>query len=164
MSPDEVLLEKVIIALRKVKLEAIIIGNVASVLQGVPIMTHDIDLFVRDTELNRKRIKLFAEELGLTLYKRDEAISEVITAESSHMVIDFLFRLSHDQKFESVRSRAKRMRIGNHYCVVADLADILKAKKYANRPKDRAVIELIENTLKVQRYLGKLNKNKDKFH
>jgi len=41
MSPDEILLEKVIETSRKVKLEAILIGNVASVLQGVPVMTQD---------------------------------------------------------------------------------------------------------------------------
>jgi hypothetical protein len=55
MSPDETVLEIIVAALKDVKLEAILVGNVASVLQGVPVMTHDIDFFVRDTELNRKR-------------------------------------------------------------------------------------------------------------
>jgi|Deesub1362B_J571_1020462.scaffolds.fasta_scaffold00139_30 predicted nucleotidyltransferase len=158
MSPDEVLLERVIATLRKVKLEAILVGNVASVLQGVPIMTQDIDLFVRDTELNRKKIRLFAEELGLSIFKRDEAISEVITAEGHELVVDFIFRLSHDQKFESVRSRAKRVKIGRHYCLVADLEDILKAKKAANRPKDQAALKLIEDTLRIRNYLQRKSK------
>ena len=55
MSPDEALLERVVAALKKVKLEAILVGNVAAVLQGVPVMTQDIDFFVRDTEVNRKK-------------------------------------------------------------------------------------------------------------
>lgn len=158
MSHDEVLLEKVIETLRKVKLEAIIVGNVAAVLQGVPVMTQDIDLFVRDTELNRKKIKLFAEELGLSIFKRDNAISEVITVEGPDMVVDFVFRLSPDQKFESVRSRARKIKIGRYYCKVATLEDIFKAKKAANRPKDRAVLKLIEDTLRVRGYIERKSK------
>lgn len=78
MSPDELLLERILSYFKKVRLEAILVGNVASVLQGVPVMTHDFDFFVRDTELNRKKIKQFAELQGLSIYKRDETISEVL--------------------------------------------------------------------------------------
>ncbi|MBI4378142.1 MAG: hypothetical protein HY578_03480 [Nitrospinae bacterium] len=158
MSHDDIVLEKIVSTLKKVRLEAIIIGNVASVLQGVPVMTQDIDLFIRDTELNRRKIRLFAEALGLALYKRDEAISEVITAEDEEKIVDFIFRLSSEQSFESVRSRAKKMKIGKYYCLVADLEDILNSKKITNRPKDRAVIKLIEDTLKVRNYLKRKGK------
>lgn len=155
MSPDEAVLERVISALKEVKLEAILVGNVAGVLQGVPVMTQDIDFFVRDTELNRKKIRQFAENLCLTMYKRDEAVSEVITVEGSDLIVDFVFRLSHNQRFESVRSRAKRMKIGKHCLLVADLEDILEAKKTAGRPKDIAVLKLIEDTITVKKHLIK---------
>ncbi len=151
MSPDEIILERVLREIKRVGLEAILVGNVAAVLQGVPVMTQDIDFFVRDTKLNREKIIKFAKNLGLTLYKRDNAISDVISAESKDFVIDFVFGLAPDQKFESVRSRAKRIKIGNHFCYIADLNDILRSKKYANRPKDRAVIGLIEDTIKIKR-------------
>lgn len=51
MSPDEALLERIVAALKKVKLEAILVGNVAAVLQGVPVMTHDI-AFIYKKESN----------------------------------------------------------------------------------------------------------------
>lgn len=153
MSPDEALLERILHALRKVGLEAILVGNVAAVLQGTPVMTQDFDFFVRDTELNRKKIKKFAELLELSLYKRNEAISEVITAEGKELSIDFLFRLAPNQRYESVRSRAKRMRIGSLFCLVADLEDILKSKKAVGRQKDIAVIKLIEDTIKIKKKL-----------
>jgi len=73
--------------------------------------------------------------------------------EGSDVIVDFVFRLSHNQTFESVRSRAKKMRIGKHYIFVADLEDILNAKKAANRPKDQAVLKLIEDTLRVKKHL-----------
>ncbi len=153
MSRDELLLEKVLEALKRVKLEAILVGNVAAVLQGVPVMTHDFDFFIRDTELNRKKIKEFARLLNMTEYKRDEAISEVITVEGKELSIDFIFRLSSQDKFESIRSRSKKIKVGKFYCMVADLKDILESKKSANRPKDRAIIKLIEDTLKVKNAL-----------
>ncbi|MFN3740738.1 MAG: hypothetical protein ACK4TF_08740 [Thermodesulfovibrionales bacterium] len=153
MSPDEFLLSRILKAFRKVRLEAILIGNAGAALQGAPVMTQDIDFFVRDTELNRKKIREFAELLGLSLYKRDEAISEVITAEGKELIIDFIFRLTPDQKYESVRSRAKKIKIGDHFCLVANLEDIIKSKKVTGRVKDIAVIKLLEDTLKVKRKL-----------
>lgn len=153
MSRDELLLEKTLEALKKVRLEAILVGNVAAVLQGVPVMTHDFDFFIRDTELNRRKIKEFARLLNLTEYKRDEAISEVITVEGKELSIDFIFRIGPREKFETIRNRAKRMKVGKSYCLVADLKDILKSKKYANRPKDQAIIKLIEDTIKIKNKL-----------
>lgn len=153
MSREELLLSNVLKALRKVRLEAILVGNAGAALQGAPVMTQDIDFFVRDTELNRKKIRDLAELLGLSLYKRDEAISEVITAEGKELIIDFIFRLAPDQKYESIRARAKRIKIGDHFCLVADLEDIIKSKKAAGRVKDIAVIKLLEDTLKVKKRL-----------
>ena len=92
------------------------------------------------------------------MYKRDEAISEVITVEGSDIIVDFIFRLSPEQKFENIRSRAKGIKIGKYYCLVSSLEDILKAKKAANCPKDRAVLKLIEDTLRVKRYIEKKKK------
>ena len=38
-------------ALRAVRLEAVVIGNSASMLNGAPVTTQDIDLLIRDTRL-----------------------------------------------------------------------------------------------------------------
>ena len=156
MSPDESLLEKVLETLKEVKLEGILIENAGGALQGVPVMTQDIDFSVRDTELNRKKIRLFAEKLSLVLIRRDPAVSEVITAEGPDMIVDFVFRMAPDQTFEGVRSRTKRIKVGEHLCLVADLEDILKSKKHANRPKDRAVIKLIEDTMRVRKCMNEM--------
>jgi|GEM_PF-4731579 len=43
MSPDEILLLRILQELKNVKLKAIIVGNVACALQGVPIMTQDYE-------------------------------------------------------------------------------------------------------------------------
>src|SRR2546430_3285390 len=51
-------------ALRAVKLEAIVIGNSASMLNGAPVTTQDIDLLIRDTKANRRKLARFADEIG----------------------------------------------------------------------------------------------------
>ena len=52
-------------ALRAAKLEAIVIGNTASMLNGAPVTTQDIDLLIRDTRTNRRKLVRFAEEKGV---------------------------------------------------------------------------------------------------
>ncbi len=155
MSPDEIILLKILQALKSVKLEAILVGNVACCLQGVPIMTQGIDFFVRDTELNRKKIAQFAKILNLSILKPDEALSEMIRTENNEMVVDFVFRLGHKQTFDRVRANSSIIKIGNFYIRVASLKDILLAKKQANRPKDRAVLKLIEDTIRVKNAIEK---------
>src|SRR2546426_9499853 len=51
-------------ALRAAKLEAIVIGNCASMLNGAPVTTQDIDLLIRDTRTNRRKLARFADEIG----------------------------------------------------------------------------------------------------
>src|SRR5438132_13139070 len=51
-------------ALRAAKLDAIVIGNCASMLDGAPVTTQDIDLLIRDTRPNRRKLVRFADEIG----------------------------------------------------------------------------------------------------
>src|SRR2546421_12325606 len=51
-------------ALRAAKLEAIVIGNSAGMLDGAPVTTQDIDLLIRDTKANRRKLARFADEIG----------------------------------------------------------------------------------------------------
>lgn len=43
------------------------------------------------------------------------------------------------------------MKIGRYYCYVADLNDILKAKEFLGRPKDKLVIPLIKDTIDIKK-------------
>lgn len=153
MSPDEIILRKILKGLKEVNLETILVGNVACVLQGVPVMTQDIDFFIRDTELNKKKILQFAKNLNLRLYIPDKVTTEVIRAEGEECIVDFVFRLGEKQEFESIRSRAKKIKIRDIFCKVASMEDILTAKIAANREKDRLVIKFIQDTIRIKNSL-----------
>src|SRR5713101_7242806 len=65
MSSDESVLQDVVAALHRVGLEAIVVGTVAGVLNGAPVMTQDLDLLVRDTPKNREKIGKLSAALRL---------------------------------------------------------------------------------------------------
>ena len=51
------------------------------------------------------------------------------------------------KSFEALRSRAARVTFGGHSLWVADLRDIIRSKKALGRPKDLAVLRVLEKTL-----------------
>ncbi len=153
MSPDETILAKVLRAFEQERLEAILVGNAAAALQGAPVMTQDLDFFVRATVRNEQKLARVAKRLGLSLSRPFQPVSEIMRAEGREMVLDFVFRLGPGQSFEGVRSRAVRIPVGAHRARVARLEDVIRAKRAANRPRDRAALPLLEETLQVRKAL-----------
>jgi len=60
--------------------------------------------------------------------------------------VDFMPVIHGVKSFNSLRSRAQKIELGGHPLWVADLADIIASKRAAGRPRDRAVLELLEQT------------------
>ena len=58
------------------------------------------------------------------------------------------------RSFESLRSRALPIPVSGVIMLVASLADILRSKRAAGRPKDRAVLDVLEATLEEAKKRG----------
>src|SRR5207244_4184476 len=137
MSPDEIFLEKVLAALERTQLEALIVGTAAAVMQGASLMTRDIDILVRDTDLNRRKLEQLSSELGAARPVPVSELSNTVTIAGADIPIDVLFgSMAGGLTFEGVRSRAVRISVGRHEALVAALADIISSKEAAGRPKD----------------------------
>ena len=145
--------------MRAVKLEAIVIGNSASMLNGAPVTTQDIDLLIRDTRLNRRKLARFATAIGGSAPMPVSELSSVEWIEGGLAVpVEIHFdRISGGLTFSSVRSRAHLVAVGAERLRVADLADLIRSKRAANRPKDRAVLPILIETLAVRRKLEALS-------
>ena len=130
-------------------LEAVLIGNAAAAMHGAPVTTIDIDFLFRRTPTNIRKLKRIAAELGATLYAPLYPASTMLRmmTDDETLQVDFLGEASGVRSFEGLRNRASQMRVGNATVRVAALADIIKMKKSVNRPKDRAVLEILEKTL-----------------
>ncbi|HEX4386875.1 MAG TPA: hypothetical protein VH083_28165 [Myxococcales bacterium] len=139
-------------ALRVTKLEAVVIGNSASMLNGAPVTTQDIDLLIRDTTLNRKKLARFANEIGGSMPTLVSELSKVESIEGGLAVpVEIHYdRISGGLSFPAVRSRAQSVDVGEERLLVASLADIIRSKHAADRPKDRAVLPILRDALAVQ--------------
>ena len=157
MSSDlsEKTLVKVAKALRAAKLEAIVIGNSASMLNGAPVTTQDIDLLIRDTRPNRRKLARFAEEIGGSAPMPVSELSKVEWIEGRLAVpVEIHYdRISGGLTFSLLRSRAQHVMVGDEKLVVASLADVIRSKRAAGRPKDRAVLPILRDTLMVKKKL-----------
>jgi hypothetical protein len=142
-------------ALRAAKLEAIVIGNSASMLNGAPVTTQDIDLLIRDTRPNRRKLARFADQIGGSAPMPVSELSKVEWIEGRLAVpVEIHYnRISGGLTFSSLRSRAQIVVVGGEKLLVASLADVIRSKQAAGRPKDRAVLPILRDTLKVRKKL-----------
>jgi len=139
-------------ALRIARLDAVVIGNSASMLNGAPVTTQDIDLLVRDTRPNRRKLGHFAREIGGAAPAPISEVSQVEWIDGALAVpVEIHFdRVAGGLTFAALRARATRVVVGTESLRVATLADVIRSKKAANRPKDRAVLPILLDTLKVK--------------
>jgi predicted nucleotidyltransferase len=142
-------------ALRAAKLEALVIGNTASMLNGAPVTTQDIDLLVRDTKLNRRKIARFAAEIGGSAPVPVSDLSKVEWIEGVLAVpVEIHYdRIAGGLTFSSLRARAEIVSVGDHKLRVIALRDVIRSKEAAGRPKDRAVLPILRDTLAIKRKL-----------
>ena len=142
------LLSEVGRGLREAGLEAVLIGNAAAALQGAPVTTVDFDFFFRRTPRNLAKLKAVARALGATILRPYYPASDLyrVVREDDGLQVDFMATIHGVRSFEGVRDRAMAIDIGGDTLLVASLADIIKSKRAAGRPRDRAVLEILERT------------------
>jgi hypothetical protein len=129
-------------ALHKAKLEAVMIGNAAAALQGAPVTTVDFDFLFRKTARNLTKLKT----LALRPYYPAADLFR-ITRDDDGLQVDFMTTIHGIRSFERVRDRATTIDIDDVAIRVASLEDIVRSKRAANRPRDRAVLEILEKAL-----------------
>ncbi|SRR5260370_28094560 len=130
-------------------LEAVLIGNAGAAIHGAPVTTVDIDFLYRRTPANLRKLKRIAKDLRATLFAPFYPASTILRMmnDDETLQVDFMDQVSGVKSFEGLRKRACRVKISGVSLLVADLADIIKMKRSANRPKDKAVLEILDMTL-----------------
>jgi len=146
--------------LNKYEVEYIVVGGVAAVIQGAPITTFDLDALVRISDENASRLSLALDELDARYREHQSTIrptKEDILA-GGHLLLltragplDVLGFIGDNDRYEDLvhLSSEVAMTIGRFR--VLDLEELIRQKKATDRPKDRAVIELLEEALRHHR-------------
>jgi len=146
----EPLLELAARVLAKHRLDAVLIGNAAAALQGSPVTTVDLDFMFRKTPANLRKLRRIADHLDAVVLHPYYPVSELyrVMRQRDGLQFDFMGKVDGIRSFESLRSRATITRFGRNALAVASLEDVIRSKKAANRPEDRAVLPILRRTLR----------------
>jgi hypothetical protein len=142
-------LEMVAKILDEVALEAILIGNAAAALQAAPVTTIDLDFLFRKTPRNIQKLKAAAEKLQGVILKPYYPSSDWfrLVRHEDGLQLDFMSTIHGMRSFAGFRARSHQMDFAGHRLLVADLADIFRSKRAAGRPRDKAVLEILEKAV-----------------
>jgi hypothetical protein len=132
--------------LNDLKLEAVLIGNAAAALQGAPVTTVDFDFLFRKTPTSLKKLKSLAVALGCVVMRPFYPASDLyrLIRDDDGLQIDFMVTIHGVRSFAGLRDRASTIEVAGVPLRVASLADIIKSKKAAHRPRDLAVLDVLE--------------------
>jgi hypothetical protein len=143
------LLEKLAGALHRVGLEAILIGNAAAALRGAPVTTVDFDFFFRKTPQNLRKLKALARDLDAVLMRPYYPVSDLyrLIREDDGLQADFIGSIHGVRSFAALRASSDSIALGEQPLLIANLAAIVKSKRAAGRPRDKAVLDILEKAL-----------------
>jgi len=134
--------------LQRVGLDAVLIGNAAAALQGAPVTTIDFDFMFRKTARNMQKLKAFASGLGATILRPYYPAAELYrVVRDDGLQVDFMGTIHGIRSFEGLRDRGQTVAFQDTEIRVASLADIIKSKRAARRPRDVAVLAVLEKAL-----------------
>ena len=131
--------------LLKRKVRFMVVGLSAATLQGAPVVTQDVDLWfddLSDPKLSQALVKVGAA------YIPPFGHNPPMLGGKGSEPFDIALRMSGLDDFAAEWERAVEIKVGRLQLKVLPLERILASKKAADRPKDRRVIPVLQNTLR----------------
>lgn len=139
------------------QVEFVVVGMMAGVLRGAPVLTIDLDLVHRRTHENVRRLLEVLTDLDAT-YRHDR---RGLRPGESHLMseghqllstrlgdVDCLGTVGRGRTYEDLLEHAPELRIGDDLTVrVVDLPTLIVLKEEAGRPKDLASLPVLRATL-----------------
>jgi hypothetical protein len=132
-------------ALRTEKIEFLLIGMSAAIVQGVPGSTIDIDLWINLPERQYMRPVRIALAQGATMLRN------TVVELSDETLVNFVYSVTGLGSFAREHGKATRLPFNGLTIAVLPLEGIRKSKLAIGRPKDLVHVLQIENTLKLKR-------------
>jgi hypothetical protein len=91
-----------------------------------------------------------AKVLGAVVFSPHYPVSGLyrVMRDDAPLQVDFMTTIHGVKSFSMLRSQAESLLIEGESLVIAALPDIIASKRAADRPRDRAVIDVLEQTLR----------------
>ncbi len=142
----------------------VLIGGMAAILHGAPHVTTDVDVVPQDARENLERLSEVLQELharirvpgepnGVPFDHSSESLARVRVWNLQTDVgdLDITFEPSGTRGFEDLRRDAIVMHLRSGAVTVASLADVVRSKEAADRPRDRAALPGLRALLTTER-------------
>jgi hypothetical protein len=144
-------------ALREAQIDCLLIGSMAAIRQGAPLMTVDYDFWVRLPERQYVRILDIVRQQGGTILAR--TLYELADGTQ----VNVIFRPDGLRSFETEFKRSPVAELEGERVRVLPLARVIASKRAAGRDKDLAVLPVLERTQRLaRRLLARRNKTDKK--
>ena len=122
-----------------------VVGLSAAALQGAPVVTEDIDLWFDD--LSNPKLSQALVKVGAA-YIPPFGYNPPMLGGVGSEPFDVVIRMNGLGEFADEWKRALEIKVGKLKLKVLPLERILASKQAANRPKDRRVIPVLQNTIR----------------
>jgi hypothetical protein len=145
----------------------IVVGAIAAIAQGGPLITQDLDVTPAREPANLERLEAAVRQLDARLrIPNDPAGIEFPiearflgsgdswTLETPSGDVDLVFAPSGTSGYDDLKRGALTVELWGHDVLVASLPDIIRMKEAAGRPKDLAQIPALRQTLELRRRRG----------
>ena len=142
----------------------VVIGGIAAVLHGAAHVTTDVDVVPEEGLRNLERLSAALHELGARIRMSGEpdgvpfdhsAVSlarvRIWNLQTELGDLDITFEPSGTRGYEDLRRDAVVLSIRDVDVTVASLADVIRSKEAAGRPRDRAALPALRELLSRQR-------------
>ena len=143
-------------SLNQNNVQYIMVGGFASVLYGVNRITHDVDIWIKDTLDNRKKIRATLKELGYGDFEELESVQIVAGFSTIYLKagieLDLMTSLKAftQQDFDECFEKATIAEIENVQVRFLHINQLLTEKETNSRKKDLADVEELIEIIKLQ--------------
>lgn len=148
--------ERLIQTLARHGVRYVLIGALGATLYGFPRLTDDADVTPGDDRENLERLAVALRELQARVFVEqvpeglvfDCSAATLARGEIWNLVtaagrLDLAFRPSGTEGYEDLVRKAVRFEVFGTEILVASLADLIRSKEAAGRPKDRSDVLLL---------------------
>lgn len=143
----------ILAALQEHAVDYVLIGGAASVLHGAPTTTTDLDVVPERSSDNIDRLVACLRELQAlrttevdsppTLPSANDLKYRIEQFDSPVGAIDIVMEANRVGGYERLIGQAQRMDLEGTGVLVASLDDLIMAKQWSDRPKDRTHLRLL---------------------
>lgn len=139
------------------RVDFIVVGGVAAILQGSPLTTGDLDVLYGSSPENHSRLMAALTELGAEYLdpagRRLLPSVERLQALRMHLLktsqgrLDLLQEIGTGLSYENLVDRTLWFQVAGHPVRVLELGAVIESKEQADRPKDRFQIPFLRQLL-----------------